>query len=57
MSKTILEVIDELKDKSQITKKGRAGSEVYVEKELLRMAGVYLEDYMLLLESLEEVTE
>lgn len=54
MTKTIIEVIDELKTKSRIGGQGMEGPEVVVEKELLRIASVYLEDYMLLLESLQE---
>ena len=48
----IPEVIDALKEKSQINKNGMAGTEVIVDKELLRLASVYLEDYILLLERL-----
>lgn len=57
MTKTIIEVIDELKVKSRIGGKGMKGPEVVVEKELLRIASVYLEDYMLLLESLQEESD
>lgn len=52
---SIPEVIEKLKEKSEINPhKGMAGTEVYVDKELLRLASVYLEDYMLLLEQLKE---
>ena len=51
---SIPEVIELLKEKSQIHNKGMAGTEVVVEKELLRMASVYLEDYMLALERMRE---
>ena len=57
MTKTIIEVIDELKAKSRIGGQGMEGPEVVVEKELLRIASVYLEDYMLLLESLQEESD
>jgi len=49
---SIPEVIEQLKEKSQIHNKGMAGTEVVVDKELLRMASVYLEDYMLALEQM-----
>ena len=51
---SIPEVIEKLKEKSQIHTKGMAGTEVVVDKELLRMASVYLEDYMLALEQMGE---
>ena len=51
---SIPEVIEKLKEKSQIHNKGMAGTEVVVDKELLRMASVYLEDYMLMLEQMGE---
>lgn len=54
---SIPEVIGQLKENSVIADPGRRGSEVCVEKELLRMATVYLEDYMLLLEQMEEVED
>lgn len=51
---SIPEVIEQLKEKSEINPhKGMAGTEVVVDKELLRMASVYLEDYMLALEQME----
>lgn len=49
---SIPEVIEQLKEKSQIHNKGMAGREVVVDKELLRMASVYLEDYMLVLDQM-----
>ena len=51
---SIPEVIEKLKEKSQINNKGMAGTEVVVDKELLKMASVYLEDYMLALEQMGE---
>lgn len=52
---SIPEVIEILKDRSEINpNKGMAGAEVVVDKELLRMASVYLEDYMLMLEQMGE---
>ena len=51
---SIPEVLEQLKEKSQINNKGMAGTEVVVDKELLRMASVYLEDYMLALEQMGE---
>lgn len=51
---SIPEVIEQLKEKSQIKHPGMAGTEVVVDKELLRMASVYLEDYMLMLEQMGE---
>lgn len=50
----IPEVIEQLKEKSKIKHPGMAGTEVVVDKELLRMASVYLEDYMLMLEQMGE---
>lgn len=51
---SISEVIEQLKENSVIADPGRRGLNVCVEKELLRMAAVYLEDYMLLLEQMKE---
>lgn len=51
---SIPEVIEKLKENSVIADPGRRGLNVCVEKELLRMAAVYLEDYMLLLEQIKE---
>lgn len=52
---SIPEVIEALKEKSEINPhKGKGGTEVRVYKELLRLASVYLEDYMLMLEQLKE---
>lgn len=49
---SIPEVIEQLKENSVIADPGRRGLNVCVEKELLRMAAVYLEDYMLCLEQM-----
>ena len=49
---SIPEVMEQLREKSQINNKGMAGKEVLVDKELLRLASVYLEDYMLALEQM-----
>lgn len=46
-TKNIDEVITYLKDKSRIDCHGMMGSEVFVEKEILRLAAVYLEDFLL----------
>jgi len=47
---TLKEVIAELKDKSTVGKPGMMGREVVVDKQLLREAQVYLEDYLAILE-------
>lgn len=52
---SIPEVIEALKAKSEINpNKGMGGAEVVIDKELLRLASVYLEDYLLMLEQLKE---
>lgn len=44
------EVIAELREKSTVGKPGMMGREVRVDKQLLREAQVYLEDYLAILE-------
>jgi hypothetical protein len=48
--KTLKEVIAELREKSTVGKPGMMGREVVVDKQLLREAQVYLEDYLAVLE-------
>jgi len=48
---SIPEVIKELDDKAKTDKNGKMGSEVYVDKELLRQASTYLKDYLYLMGS------
>ena len=40
------QVLDYLKEKSRIGHPGMMGAEVFVEKEMLRLASVYMEDLM-----------
>ena len=50
---SIPEVIEKLKEKSEINPhSGMGGTEVVVEKELIRLASVYLEDFLLVLEKI-----
>ncbi len=44
--RTIEEVIKELKEKSQTHPQGKMGTECYVEKELLKEAATYLQDFL-----------
>ena len=46
MEITIEEVLDYLNEKSKIGNLGMTGSEVLVEKEMLRLAAIYLGDLM-----------
>ena len=43
---SISEVIQKLDDKAEISKNGKMGTEVVVDKELLRQASIYLKDYL-----------
>lgn len=43
---TIEEVIEYLENKSKVHKVGMSGNEVYVDKQYLHYASVYLQDYM-----------
>lgn len=43
---TIEEVIEYLENKSKVDKVGMNGDEIYVEKQYLHYASVYLQDYM-----------
>jgi len=47
-TKNIDDVLMYLKDKSRVDCHGMRGSEVFVEKEMLRLAAVYLEDLLLM---------
>ncbi len=44
--RTVEEVIKELKEKSQTNHPGKMGIECYVEKELLKEAAIYLQDFL-----------
>lgn len=48
---SIPEVIQKLDEKSIISKNGMGGTEVVVDKELLRQASTYLKDYLYLMGS------
>ena len=43
---TLEEIIAKLKEKSQVGKPGMMGSEVVVDKQLLKEAQIHLEDYL-----------
>jgi len=45
----ILELIKELDDRARVDKVGRMGSEVFIDKELIRQASTYLKDYLYLM--------
>jgi hypothetical protein len=49
----IEDVIEKLKDKAVISIYGKSGTEVLVDKELLNIASIYLEDYLCMLETYE----
>lgn len=46
--RNIEEVLEELKDKSETGNPGKRGAEVVVDKELLKEAATYLEDFLVL---------
>lgn len=49
----IQDIVDYLREKSTTHNRGKAGKDVYVEKEMLEKAAVYLEDYLYMLDELK----